>query len=87
MEFRESELQAVIHEHVSRFPIGCSFGEICSDAGSRLSRKANLSHQARVALSRSPDFRRRVEVAISLLMYEEKIKESVEEDIVRYYCV
>ena len=78
MEFPESELQNVIHNHVSCFP-GCSFGEIRSDAVARLSRKANLAHQARVALLRDPDFERRVKVATYLLMYEGKIKESADE--------
>ena len=49
-------------------------------------RESLTNHQAR-ALIEDPDFRERVRVAIFLLMYDEKIRESFEEDIVRYRCV
>ena len=87
MEFRASELQAVILKYLSRSWGGCIFRQICSDAGTRLSMRESLTnHQAR-ALIEDPDFRERVRVAIFLLMYDEKIRESFEEDIVRYRCV
>lgn len=89
MEFPEpDELQAVIHQHVSRFPFqGCSFGQIRSDACERFSLKASLIHHDHVALRGDPVFTERVWGAICVLMYEEKIKQSFEDDIVLYRCL
>ena len=83
MEFPEpDELQAVIHQHVWRFPFsGCCFKEISGYAREKFSLKANL------ALRRDPGFAERVSGAIGVLMYKEKIQQSFEDDIVRYRCV
>jgi len=80
MEFPEpDELQAVIHQHVSRFRVsGCCFEEISGYAREKFSLKAKR---------RDPSFAERVWGAICVLMYQEKIKQTLEDDIVRYHCV
>ena len=89
MEFPEPDkLQAVIHQHVLRFPFsGCCLEEISGYAREKLSLKANLAHQDHPALLRDPGFAERVSSAIIVLMHEEKIRQSFEDDIVRYRCV